>query len=104
MNNVAFVESSRMLAEQMVRGADEVSGRIDLGFQLLLGRAASGLEIVRLSADYEAFRSGFDVASAVELLEIGDKPRDPKLDPIELAATTLIASTLLNLDETLTRE
>ena len=105
MNNVAFVEASRLLAERMLReGGDDISGRVTFGFQVLLGREASATEIERLTADYASYRAGFDAAAAAELLKIGDKPHDAKLDPVELAATTLVASTILNLDETLTRE
>ena len=105
MNNVAFVEASRLLAERMMReGGDEIGGRVDRGFQLLLGRSATRSEIERLSADHASYRSEFDAAGAKQLLAIGDKPCDSKLDPVDLAATTLVASTILNLDETLTRE
>ena len=44
-----------------------------------------------------------DPTAADKLLEVGEAPRDKRLSPGELAAWTLAASTLLNLDETLTR-
>ena len=105
MNNVAFVEASRLLAERMLReGGEEVADQIGLGVSLLLGRTASPAELQRLAADLASYREEFDATSAAGLLAIGDKPRDGSLDPIEVAALTMVASTILNLDETLTRE
>ena len=49
-------------------------------------------------ADY---RRRADKAEA--LLKVGESPREAKLDPSELAAWTIFASTLLNLDEALTK-
>ena len=49
-------------------------------------------------ADY---RRRADKAEA--LLKVGESPREARLEPIELAAWTIFASTLLNLDEALTK-
>ena len=45
-----------------------------------------------------------DPKRADELLSVGESPRDEKLDPYDHAAWTLLASIILNLDETLNRE
>ena len=42
--------------------------------------------------------------AASKLLKEGELPNDPKLNPVELAAYTLTASTILNMDETVTKE
>ena len=42
--------------------------------------------------------------AAVKLIGTGESKVDPKLDASELAAWTTVASTILNLDETITRE
>jgi hypothetical protein len=44
-----------------------------------------------------------DLEAARKLISLGDSKPDAKLDPVELAAYTMIANTILNLDETLTR-
>ncbi|MCW5560192.1 MAG: hypothetical protein KIT22_20430, partial [Verrucomicrobiae bacterium] len=49
-----------------------------------------------------AFRSDPDAAS--RLLSAGEMPRDPRLAPAEHAAWMLVCSTVLNLDEALTKE
>ena len=106
MNNVAFVEAGRMLAERMVRGGESPEGRVRIAYQFVIGRPPSAAESARLCADYAKYLAEFQKtpSDAKGLLSIGDKPRDASLDPAELAATTMIATTILNLDETLTRE
>ena len=104
MNDVAYVEAARKLAERMIRegGAD----RIGRAYLIAFGRtphererAALDKLVARLKARYDA-----DPKSAAELLKQGDAPRDPALDATELAAYTGVASLLLNLDEMVTKE
>ena len=49
-----------------------------------------------------AFRS--DVRAAERLIVFGQSKPDPDLDPVQLAAHTMVASIILNLDETVTKE
>ena len=42
-------------------------------------------------------------AAAEKLLAVGEAPRDPGLDTLELAAFTTAASVILNLDEVVTK-
>ena len=44
-----------------------------------------------------------DAAAAKELIGIGETKPDPRLDPGELAAWTMIANVILNLDEVVTK-
>ena len=44
-----------------------------------------------------------NVAAATEAVSYGESKRDEKLDPAELAAYTLVANLVLNLDETVTK-
>ena len=53
----------------------------------------------RMEASFRRDRSG-----AESLLAVGETKADPMLDPVELAAYSTVASTLLNLDETITKE
>ena len=45
-----------------------------------------------------------DESEALKLVSVGEFPRNKKLDPAELAAYTAVASLILNLDETITKE
>ena len=49
-------------------------------------------------ADYQA-----DKPAAEKLLAVGDTKRNEKLDASELAAYTMVANLILNLDETITK-
>jgi predicted ATP-grasp superfamily ATP-dependent carboligase len=44
-----------------------------------------------------------DPKAAQELVDVGEKKRNASIPPAELAAWTMIASEMLNLDETMTK-
>ena len=48
-------------------------------------------------------RFAADKKKATDLLSIGESPRDITLDSVEHASWTILANTLFNLDEFLTR-
>jgi len=75
--------------------------RIAVAFRLVTSRVPSPDELVVLMEDLEFYRNDFltNPDDAKRLLAIGEKPNDPRLDSAELAAYTLVASTILNLDE-----
>ena len=105
MNNVVFVEASRSLAERMLKfGSDNIRSQIMHGFELTTGRNPSPQELDSLVRSFHAILAEIDEESALQLLSVGEKERDPSLDSKAHASMTMIASTLLNLDETITRE
>ena len=63
-------------------------------------------EMAVLTAGVEKHLARFrqDTDAAVQLIAIGASKPDPNLNAAELAAYTLTANVLLNLDQTLTRE
>jgi len=107
MNNVAFVEASRFLAERVLReGGVNVEEQIHYGFMLTTARPASRQELRIIADAHESFLDRFqkDRAGAAKLLATGEQPRDPSLDACKHVAMTMTASLLLNLDETLSKE
>ena len=103
MNDPQYVEAARMLAERMMReGGPALESRIDYGFRLLTGRKPRPEEAARLKALFESEANVFRKAPsrALDLLKVGEKPRDAALDPAETAALAVVASTILNFDET----
>ena len=78
--------------------------RVTLAFRRVITRGPSASEVTHLTRLYETARAGFAVApdTAVALLATGERPRDPALAPAELAAWTIVASTIMNLDEAVT--
>jgi hypothetical protein len=107
MNNVAFIEASRFLAERILReGGKTPREQIKYGFVLATSRAPSKAELKVVADTHRSFLERFqsDLDGATKLLTTGEAPRDSSLDPAQHAAMTMTASLLLNLDETLTKE
>ena len=106
MNDPQWVEASRMLAERSIReGGTTPAERINFMSQTLLSHPASPRMTSTLQKSYSDMRRHFnsDARAATQLLAVGEKPRDTKIPAQELAAWTMVASEMLNLDETLTK-
>jgi hypothetical protein len=107
MNDPTYVEAARFLAQRMIKeGGTSIEARLTHGFRLLLGRKPSPQELEVLAAAVERSIKDFtkDAEAAKQLLTFGEAKTDDKLSPAELAAYTTVASTLINLDETITKE
>ncbi len=107
MNDVAFLEAARKLGERMMKdGGPQPEQRLDYGWSLALARPPSGAETQLLLETLQRFEKRYraDPKAAEEFLANGDSSRDKTLDTAELAAYTTVASLILNLDETITKE
>ena len=107
LNEVTYVEASRGLAERMfLEGGSSSTERIRFAFQLATSRTPSEHELKTLHAGLEQrlVRFRADPESAKKLLSVGEKKPANGIDPSELAAYTITASVILNLDETVTKE
>lgn len=106
MNDAAYMEASKALASRALREAG--SGRdkrLGYMFRLATSRRPNERETQVLSSGFnhhfDRFRSDPDAATAL----LGDRPGHPaEVSQPEAAAYTMIASLVLNLDETITRE
>ncbi len=107
LNDIQFVEASRHFAHRMMsEGGDSADDRIEYGFRLATARRPDSSESTVLLDVLDGAMSRYsgDVEAAKALLAVGESPRDETLDAVDHAAWTIVASTILNLDETLTRE
>jgi hypothetical protein len=107
LNEVTYVEASRGLAERMlIEGGLSSVERIRFAFQLATARTPSERELMTLNAGLERRLLSFqaDPESATKLLNVGEKKPASGIAPVELAAYTITASVILNLDETVTKE
>ncbi|MFK8113858.1 MAG: DUF1553 domain-containing protein [Rubripirellula sp.] len=107
LNDTQFMEASRHFAQRMLEQASSNDeSRIDFGFRLVTSRVPSDTERQVLMGVLASSRDKYasDPDTAQELLAIGEAKQQTDADPVQLAAWTILASTLLNLDETLTRE
>jgi Protein of unknown function (DUF1553)/Protein of unknown function (DUF1549)/Planctomycete cytochrome C/Concanavalin A-like lectin/glucanases superfamily len=105
MNDVQWIEAARALAERVIREAgSKPKQRLQLMSKLLLShdpppQMAATLEnsLAQMQKHYAA-----DPKAALELVSVGEKKRNASIPPAELAAWTMVASEMLNLDETIT--
>ncbi len=107
MNDPTYVEAARVLAERMItEGGSLPEDRIQYAYRRTLAREASHEEAKLLQGlaaeQHEAFRKNDDAARG--LIGVGEAARNPKIEDAELAAWTMVASTILNLDEAITKE
>ena len=79
--------------------------RIAFAFRLATGRLPNDAEHIALRELFEAQKQEYqsDEEQALALLGVGESQRDESLDAVELAAWTTVASIILNLDETITK-
>jgi hypothetical protein len=106
LNDTQHVEAARILAERIVtEGGATADDRVKFTFKLLLSRPPTDKELTIVTGELakHAERYAKKPEDAAKLLAIGDRKANPKLKADEVAAWTLVASMLLNLDETLTR-
>jgi hypothetical protein len=106
LNDPTYVEAARGLAQRMLKeGGRETDKRIGYGFRLATGRKPAPAEVRILHDAVEQHLAHYrDDTVAGELLHVGESVYDQHLDRHELAAWTALASTILNLDETITKE
>jgi hypothetical protein len=108
MNDPTYVEASRKFAERIMSepaANASLEDRIGFAFRSATGRppAPTELNALRRLFDSQLIVFQQDPATASKLLAVGESPRDASLDPTELATWSVIASVILNLDETVTK-
>ena len=106
MNDPTYVEASRKFAERIIKeGGDSLDQRLTFAFRSALARPPSPAELAVLRGIYnhQLVRFKASPEAATKLLAVGESPRDESLDAAELAAWSIVASALMNLDETLTK-
>ena len=110
MNDVTYVEAARALGERTLKqgyvGNNTVEQNVSYMYRLAASRIPSeNVQSILVSAlqgyleEYQA-----DRAAALKLVSEGESERDETLDIAQLAAYQMVASLILNLDGTITRE
>jgi hypothetical protein len=107
MNDVTYLEAARVLAQRMmVEGGATPAARIAYAFKLATARSLDPRKSDVLLGSFQHYLDGFETnpEAARKLVSEGDSPRNEKLNVSELAAYTTVASLILNMDETVTKE
>jgi hypothetical protein len=108
LNDPQLAEAARNLAQRAIHanpadGSD--AARIDFMTMRLIARSLRPEERDVVSASLKEMRGfyGADPKAAASLIKIGMSPVDAAIAPAELAAWTLVANQLMNLDEVLAK-
>lgn len=107
MNDVTFLEAARFVGQRMMKeGGSELPARLGYGFRLVAGREPTPAEVQVLRDNYQYHLDYFEenAGKVSTFLSQGESPPDASLNPRELAAYAAVASMLLNLDETVTKQ
>lgn len=102
MNDVQHFEAARNFAQRMIKeGGASPADRLAWGWKSATARvpAADELTLVDQLLAQSLTRYESDEEAAAEAIAYGESKADPALKPAELAAYTMVANLLLNLDE-----
>jgi hypothetical protein len=106
LNDPTYVEAARVFAERILRECDgDAAARITWAYRRALSRAPlpEELEILGALCAEHARQYASDSEAAKAFLTVGIAPVPEEIDPVELAAWTSVARTILNLHEAITR-
>jgi hypothetical protein len=107
MNDPTFLEAARHFAEKILsQGSTDVTDQIAFAFDRALARPPSTQELQILQNLFQR-RKTFYLANpeqAISLVRVGESERNDNLSAPLHAAWTTVASVILNLDESLSRE
>jgi hypothetical protein len=106
LNDPQFVEAARQFAQRvLLEGGRSPTERASFAIREALGRDPRPREVPLLEqlAHRELARFHAQPEEAQKLLSVGESPRLPTLAPEELAAWTVVANTVLNLDDFLVK-
>lgn len=101
MNDPQFVEASRVLAQHMLKNGKSIDEQIDYAFTALTSRLPDPKEKIVLKELYDEELKDFsqNPKRMKSILAVGEYPLDKTLNPAQLAAGTIVASTVMNFDE-----
>jgi hypothetical protein len=105
MNDVQFFEASRNFAQRVLQTTTTTDARITALFRSATGRFpnAQEAEIIRQSVEKHLAAYTAKPEEAKKAISYGESKPDEKLNPAELAAWTMAANLVMNLDEVVTK-
>ncbi len=105
LNDPQFVEAARVLAQRVLLAEREPEAQLSRAFRLLTSRRPEADELATLLDLYEQERSFYAVNDddAAALLSVGASLRDTSIDLANHAAMTIVTTTIMTLDETITK-
>ena len=107
LNDTTYVEAARGLATRMMNlEAASIAQKIEFAFRVATSRTPTEEELAVLQAGYDKYLAMYEASpvAATEAINHGESKLAPDVSQVQLAAFTAVASLILNLDETITRE
>ncbi len=104
LNDIQFVEAAKALAQKAIgEGKDSSDKTLDAISQRLMSRTLNAKERQVVLAEWNELLTHYQAqpAEAKKLLTVGEFKVDDKIDPAKLASWTMVANSLMNLDEVL---
>ena len=105
MNDVQFFEAARNFAQNVMQTNASTDARITALFRTSTGRFPSAQEAEIVRQDFEKHLAAYTTKpeEAKKAISYGESKPDEKLNPAELAAWTMVANLVMNLDEVVTK-
>ena len=106
LNDVQHVEAARHVAQRMLKeGGTAPDDQLRFAFRLITGRQCKPMELNVLRQLFHEQRELFtaDKEAATKLLSVGESKNDQTLNPIDLAAGTIVAQAIFNHDAAVTK-
>jgi hypothetical protein len=106
LNDVVWVEASRVLAEHAIAGSPKDDERLAFAYRRVLGRAPGDRDLAMLRRMLARQKDFYrhDKKAATALCSAGQSPRNTNLDPAEHASLTAVCLALFNIDQALSHE
>ncbi len=106
LNDPQFVQAAKAMAVRMKKeGGEQINEQLEIGFQMAVSRKPNKKELQILNDLYKQEFSKFEASkeNALAYLAVGDYKVPNEYQPSEMATLTLVANTLLNMDEMYTK-
>jgi len=105
LNDPQFVEAARNLAQRAIESCSDVDARVNFMAERLLARPLQPNEIEIVRGTLKKFEDHYNTAAddAQKLVTVGESKPDGKVPVPQLAAWTMVANELMNLDEVLNK-
>jgi len=105
LNDPQFVEAARALAQMTLKASGETDARLDFIAKRILVRPLRSEEVKIVQQSLEALLAHYrsQPGDAQKLMTVGESRPDATMDVPALAAWTMLANQLLNLDEVLNK-
>ncbi len=105
MNDVQYFEAARNLAQRVMLGNVSADARVTAMFRLTTGRFPNAQEAEVMLQALAKHRAAYEAKpeEAKKCISYGESKPDERLNPTELAAWTMLANLMMNLDEVVTK-